>query len=184
WVLMILFFVVPTVISLVLALCFEKFLEHDFVAKFMTTSGYFYTLGSLILVFILFNTFKVSDYKKSVASKDFLEKRAFEELSSSLKTILDCLEKNETKNLHSSCMTVKEIYESVRDFESDVDLKAYSIEIRDVFSVLNKYKLSTIGYNSDVQKLENMRESYKFDIVTKIDRLVRQLEQRSNSNER
>lgn len=166
------------------SLKFKTFLEQDFVERFVFTSGYLFTFSSLVLVFVLFNTFKVSDYKKSEANKNFLEKKAFEKLSSSLVIIKDCLSNNETKNLYESCGNVKEVFDSLKVSVSEVELTAYTTEIKPVFSMINKYKLSSIGFHSDVESLKNLSEDDKLIITSKIDVLMRKLEQRRSLDEK
>lgn len=183
WFLIFCFFVLPLVLSLVLVWRFDSFLNNEFVERFIVVSGYLFTLCSLILVFILFKTFKVSDYKRSVANKNFLEKDASDKLVLSLTIIKDCVNENEVENLFDSCTNVKNIYNSLKIHESDVDLKAYSNEIKSVFSLLNRYSLSSIGYESDVEKLKSMSMANKHSIVLEVDGLLWQLEQRSSLNE-
>jgi len=183
WVLLSLFFVLPIILSLILVLSFKNILENDFVEKIVFTSGYLFTLSSLILVFILFNTFKVSDYKRSAASKKYLEKKAFDKLYTSLTTIKNCVETNQVKDLYTSCMTVRETFNTLKFHDSDVELKAYSNEIKAVVNLINKYKLSTRGLDPKAKELKITPVDGKRKIVETIDTLLWHLQQRSSFHE-
>ena len=181
-VLLSLFFVLPIILSFILVLYFKDFLAHDFVTRFLSISGYLFTLSALILVFILFNTFKVSDYKRSMANEKFLEK-AFDNLPASLTTIKSCLRNNEPEELYESCGIVRGIFKSLQDSESDVDLKAYESEIKAVVNLINKHHLTTIGFDLDFERLKAMSADTKRQIAFTVDDLLLQLEQRSSLNE-
>lgn len=182
WLLLFAFLVLPMLLSFILVLNFNALLDYDFVKDLLSVSGYFFTLSSLILVFILFKTFKPSDYKRSLANDKFLE-RALVDLPSKLTIIKNCVDRNETKGLYESCGMVTDVYNSLIVSESDVDLKAYRTEIKKIFNLVNTYKLSRIGFEADVKKLEKMRSANKRQIIFSIDDLLRQLEQRSSLHE-
>ena len=171
----------PIILSLLIIWLFDTILDIDLVEKFILISGYLFTASSLILVFILFKKFNVSDYKKSETSRIFLEKYAFDDLYSALKVIRDCVENYEFENLSVSCTTVRNIHNSLTAYEADIDLKAYRNEIKSVVNLVNKHGLSTISNANEVEKLKTMRKSNRRNIISKIDDLMWELDNRKRS---
>lgn len=183
WFLFFLFFIFPLLLSVILTWNYTSFLESEKVSNFVSISGYLFTFSSLALVFVLFKTFKLSDHKRSAASKNFLEKKGFKTLSSSLENILHCIEKEETKNLRESCMNVREIFYSLNSYGNDVDLKAYKTDIKDVFNLISRCNLINIGYDGDSEQLKNMPTKDKLAITNAAESLLRYLKQRSSLDE-
>ncbi|WHX25645.1 hypothetical protein QNH47_16150 [Virgibacillus halodenitrificans] len=163
WILFLLFFVLPIVLSFVLVFKFGEIFDYEIMEKILSISGYFFTLSSLILVFILFRVFRTSDHNKSVSDKEYLEEDAIKELLSSLRIIKACIQKDEVKGLYDSCSDVKHIYHSLNGYEEDVDLKAYSTQIKNLFSLINKHKLTSIGFehNSEQLKKKSLKDKQK-----------------------
>lgn len=181
WILILCFLGLPIILSLLIIWLFDTILDIDLVEKFILISGYLFTASSLILVFILFKKFNVSDYKKSETSRIFLEKYAFDDLYSALKVIRDCVENYEFENLSVSCTTVRNIHNSLTAYEADIDLKAYRNEIKSVVNLVNKHGLSTISNANEVEKLKTMRKSNRRNIISKIDDLMWELDNRKRS---
>ncbi|PIC69063.1 hypothetical protein CSV67_05945 [Sporosarcina sp. P2] len=180
------FFVTPFILSIVIGFNFldlNFLLENENIKSSLDISGYLFTLSSLSLVFILFKNFKRSDYTRFEINKNYLENNAEEKLVHSLTNIKVCLTENTVKDLYSSCIVIKNIYNDLKDEQSDVDLKAYTSEIKSVFNLLNKFKLSSIGFESDIVKFKSITSDNKHYIVGKIDELLWQLKQRSSLNE-
>lgn len=182
WVLAIFFLGLPIVASLVLVMKFSTFLENDFVQSLIAVSGYFFTFSSLLLVFALFNTFNPSDHQRAVADKKFVE-GSLDNLISSLRAIENGVKNCETEHLYESCEVVTDIFGSLENSGSDVVLKAYTTEIKQVVNLIRQHGLSTIGFNSDLSRLKAMKPTDTHNIISKVGRLVRHLEKRSNLNE-
>lgn len=170
-----LFLLLPIIVSLVVVFKFNSLLDNKITGDFILVSGYLFTFSSLILVFILLETFRISDYKKSVVNKDYLENDAITQLINSLDMINKCILEERVKDLYSSCRTVDHIYKSLKTYEKDVVLSAYSNQIGQVYSLLNRNSFFTFSYENDVEKLKNVSTEVKQNIVSKVDDLSREL---------
>lgn len=181
WSLILVFLGLPILLSVLIVWLFDAILDIDLVEKFILISGYLFTASSLILVFILFKKFNVSDYKKSETSRIYLEKHAFDELYSALKIIENCVRNYEVENLSASCAMVRNIHNSLTAYESDIDLKAYRNEIKSVVNLVNKHGLSAITKPYEVERLKSMRKSNRRNILSKIEDLIWELDNRKRS---
>lgn len=173
---LLLFFVLPLVISLILVFEFSAMLDYKVIKNIISVSGYGFTFSSLILVFILYRSFKPSDYNKSVSVQKYLEEVAIEELGSSLGTIKTCIRENEVKGLAESSNTVAHIHGSLKEYEDDVILKAYSNHIKSLFNLINKHGLPSIGLKRDYKKLQKISDNNKSKIWRAADDLQRYLD--------
>ena len=175
WALIGLFFLLPTIVSLVVVFMFNSLLDFKNIRNFMDVSGYFFTFSSLVLVFILLETFRISDYKKSVVNKSFLENDAINQLINSLDLIQKCILEEKVDDLYQSCRNVDHIYKSLKTQEDDVVLSAYSNQIGHIYNLLNRNYFFTFSYDYDVRKLKNIPTDVKQNIVSKVDDLSREL---------
>lgn len=172
---MLVFLLLPIIISLVLVSKYSEILNSPFIKETISVSGYFFSLSSLVLIFILFRSFRPSDYHKSVSDQKYLDDDAIGDLDSSLKTIKFCIQHNEVKDLVDSCNTVIHIYRSLKEHGDDLILKAYSNQIKDLFNLINKHALQRIGLTSDYEELRAISDSDKLMIWNKTDELERYL---------
>lgn len=170
-----LFFLLPTIVSLLVVLKFNWLLDIKIIRNFMDVSGYFFTFSSLVLVFILLETFRLSDYKKSVVNKNFLENDAISQLINSLDMIQKCILEEKVADLYKSCRNVDHVYKSLKTHEDDVVLSAYSNQIGHIYNLLNRNSFFTFSYDNDVGKFKNIPTDVKQDIVSKVDDLSREL---------
>ena len=175
------FLLAPIAISLVMVTYFDGFLESDFVQNLILVSGFLFTLSSLLLVFALLNTFNASDHQRSAANDKFLE-NALEKLVIALTAIKNDVKNTDVKQLYENCAVVTDIHDSLKISDLEVDLKAYTTEIKAVVNLINKHKLSSIGFESDINKLIAINTTDKHNIIVKIDRLLSQLQQRRYLN--
>lgn len=175
------FLIVPILLSFWIVINYSAFLEKAFVQNLILVSGYFFTFSSLLLVFALLNTFNASDHRRSTATDKFLED-APEQLVISLRAIKSDIKNTEVKHLYENCGVVIDIHDSLKISEAEVDLKAYTTEIKAVVNLINKHKLSSIGFESDTNKLIAITTADKHNIIVKIDRLLSQLKQRRYLN--
>lgn len=175
------FLVVPILLSFLIVINFNTFLEKAFIQNLILVSGYFFTFSSLLLVFALLNTFNASDHRRSTATDKFLES-APEQLVISLRAIKNNIKNTDVTQLYENCAVVTDIHDSLKISDAEVDLKAYTTEIKAVVNLINKHKLSSIGFESDINKLLAINTTDKHNIIVKIDRLLSQLQQRRYLN--
>ncbi len=175
WVLIGLFLLLPTIVSLVVVFRFNWLLDNKIIGDFMSVSGYFFTFSSLALVFILLEAFRVSDYQKSIVNKEFLENDAINQLINSLENVKECILKEKVDGLYKSCRNVDHVYRSLTTYEYDVVLRAYSNQIKHVYNLLNRNSFFTFSFEYDVEKLRNISTDVKQHIVSEVDDLSREL---------
>lgn len=162
--LFLLFFVFPAVISLILVFYFGEILNYGIIKQIISVSGYGFSLSSLILVFILFRSFKPSDYQKTVSEQKYLDEDAIKELGPSLENIKSCISNNEVKGLEASSSAVLHIYRSLTDHKDDAVLKAYSNKLKKLSNLINKHKLPTIGITNDLGEFKRISDKNRSDI--------------------
>lgn len=165
------FLIFPVIITLIIVYFFKNMLKIEFITYFMSVSGYLFSLTSLILVFILFKTFRFSDYTRAVTDKNYLEKNAKIELIESLTDIQKSLYDNSVPNIIKSYLNIQYIYNSLKNYKEDVILKAYFPELKSIFNILNKYKFYTISIDKDITKWTEIPNDIKSDLYLKVDNL-------------
>lgn len=173
WLLFLFFFLFPLGLSLILVFKFNEIVNSEIIKQIISVSGYFFSLSSLILVFILFRRFKSSDFQKTASEQKYLEVDAIKELGSALENIKRCIHKSRVKGLSESSNTVLHIYRSLTEYDDDVILKAYSNKLKKLSNLINKHKLITIGISNDFERLRSISSKHKSEIWSSADDLKR-----------
>lgn len=179
WLLITLFFISPMIISFVVAYFPNIFLNYIFLEDFMTVSSYLFTFSSLIIVFVLLNTFEASDYHRSVLNKDYLNSDGVKQLIWALENIEKCILGGKTVGLYKSYRRIGHIKKSLMRQNEDVVLKAYSSQINKIHNLLGRYDFKRfnkeINYESYEDPFDYLTSDVKDKIVGEIDDLSREL---------
>jgi len=177
WKLVLYFFILPVLLTILIIYGFSGILEFELTKKILSVSGYLFTLSSLILVFILYQSFKPSDYHKSIRDQKYLDKEGIEELGLSLVNIKVCIINGKVEGLAENSSTVVHIHRSLKKHEEDAILKAYSNYIKKLFNLINTHGLISIGLNKDYKKMSGISRKNKLKIWEAADELERYVKQ-------
>lgn len=164
-ILIIIFLISPTTLSLILSLIAinsdstqKNGWVSDFFSDFMYFSGYFFTLSSLLLVFILYRKYAPSEHMKNLIRLNHIENKGEEKFLKALEKIYENIISNDfNNNVSEACTTIKVISKNINELESDTYLKSLKIEIEDIVSLLNEFKVESKGLHN-FQNNENASE--------------------------
>lgn len=168
---------VPIVVSCILVLFFKNFLEVVEVNLFITISSWFFSLTSVIFIFIVWKKFDEPLYNKEKRDKKYLDKEGIEDLKKAVSYILkfsDSLE--DINHLRNHCRTVKYIYDKLRNKNQETELDSLKENIKSFLNLLNKYKLETIGASKNMDEWDKIDIKIKSEIGLKAFSLEKDLE--------
>lgn len=180
-----LFFIFPMIISFVVAFFPNMLLNYIFLEDFMTVSSYLFTLSSLIIVFVLLNSFESSDYHRSDLNKDYLNSDGFKQLIEALDKIEECIKEEKTDGLYDSYRDIGHIKNNLMRENEDVYLKAYISQINKIYNLLSRFNFKRFNFKKSNFKWFNFKSSenhfdhltsdVKEKIVEEVDDLSREL---------
>lgn len=147
------FLIFPTLISASLSITKLFFTDKNywstFFMSFIDFSSYFYSLSSLILVFVFYRKYSYSDHLKDSYRLKYLESDGEIDFLSAVKCLYESLINSnvigtESDNkIRESCIVIKNIYNKVVELEDDTYLKSLRYEIKDIVSLINELKIET-----------------------------------------
>lgn len=121
--------------------------------NFVTSSGWFLSFFSVLLIFMTFDKVSESVILKNIGTKKYLEGDGTNQLIRALEDLLSVMDdKEDISYLKESCRYIKFIHNTLKSQKQDTLLSSLDEEIRDVFSDINKLKLESIGKNNDIGK--------------------------------
>jgi len=165
-----LFLLCPLGLGLLVTVVYSK--ENLILEKFMSFSGYFLAVSNVILFFLVYRTFKLSDYKKDVVNNNYLEGKAPETLLAAITVVNQCLNKNKVNGLSNAVFEIDHINKSLKTNTSDAWLKAYSSTIQEIVNLIYKYSIDKMDSN---EKLKEMNSDKKTKIQREIFLLIKDL---------
>lgn len=171
------FFVgIPFVIGGIISWFFEYLIEFEKVMAFVTVSSWFFSFFSILLIFMVWEKFRESIVRKDFRDKKYLNRDAISELEPAvLDVILVIKGDKDIDNLSDSCGTIKYIYRKLIKQKQDTELYSVKSEMRELFNVINKYKLESIGREQRYEEWKGISEDKKQEILGKADELSREL---------
>lgn len=167
----------PIVVSYYFVLYSKDFLEEFEVNLFITISSWFFSLISVIFIFIVWKKFDEPLYNKEKREKNYLDKEGIEDLKVSVSYILKFSDDSEDiTHLSEHCRTVKYIYDKLSNKNHETELDSLSEDIKSLIHLLNKHKLETIGASKNKDKWNKIDIEIKSRIGKKAFYLEKDLE--------
>lgn len=167
----------PIVVSYYLVLYSKDFLEEFEVNLFITISSWFFSLISVVFIFIVWKKFDEPLYNKEKREKNYLDKEGIEDLKVSVSYILKFSEDSEDiTHLSKHCRTVKYIYDKLRNKNQETELDSLREDIKSLINLLNRHKLETIGASKNMDKWNKIDIEIKSGIGKKAFYLEKDLE--------
>ncbi|AKG03391.1 hypothetical protein AAV35_000390 [Salimicrobium jeotgali] len=173
WYLILVFFGLPIAITTVIVFCTDGILEATLTKRIMTVSNYLFTVSSLIIVFVLYRNLNPSDYHKDAQEQKYLDENSIDDLYSASRKIKYCIKEQEVEGLAENCSTVSHVYNSLKNHENDVVLKAYQNHLKNLCHLINKNNLISIGLEGDFKTFQSIPKKNKTSIWRKADELER-----------
>lgn len=170
------FILLPFLVSILISFKLEYIANIRKLEIFMSFSSWFFTLSSLILIFLVSERFTISTFHRNIREKNYLDKEAIQDLKNAVQRIRLLIDnETDTRHLTEDCRTIKYIYTKLSKQKQDTDLHSLKDEIGDLFNKINRYKLESIG-NEKNQKWQKFDVSHKRDIGEIVYRLEMDLE--------
>lgn len=167
----------PFVAGGIISYYFEYFIDFKKLMTFITFSSWFFSFFSILLIFIVWEKFRESVIRKDMRDKKYLDREGIEDLKSAVSSVrLFVDDKKDMDQLSEKCRAIKYIYDKLNNQKQDTELYSLKDEIAGVFSVVNEFKLESIGRNMDEEKWEQIKDKDKEVIGRKLFALEQDLE--------
>ncbi|WP_426451155.1 hypothetical protein ACP272_13115 (plasmid) [Staphylococcus xylosus] len=161
----ILIFVFVFIVSGILTFYFRDFFKVYEVGIFITLSSWLFSIFSFLFIFIVWDKFTYSSYKKIKREKKYLDDEAIKELNIVVGDIYIFFNgQDDSVNLFESCLKVKKIAELLKKTREDCELNAYKRGITTFSSFLNKKSIKNIKSYED-EKLNRLSKKDKEKIL-------------------
>lgn len=155
----------------------EYFSDFKKLMTFITFSSWFFSFFSILLIFIVWEKFRESVIRRDMRDKKYLDREGIEDLKSAVSSVRLFVDDNKDMDqLSEKCRAIKYIYDKLNNQKQDTELYSLKYEIDGVFSVVNKFKLESIGRNMDEEKWEQIEDKDKEVIGRKLFALEQELE--------
>ncbi|SFX83987.1 hypothetical protein [Staphylococcus hominis] len=166
----------PILFGVVMSTFFKNIFDLKWIMNFVTSSGWFLSFFSVLLIFMTFDKVSESVILKNIGTKRYLEGDGTNQLIRALEDLLSVMDdKEDISYLKESCRDIKFIHNTLKSQKQDTLLSSLDEEIRDVFSDINKLKLESIGKNNDIGKWKKIEEKEKESLIEKVYYLKKQL---------
>ncbi|TQR88740.1 hypothetical protein [Staphylococcus saprophyticus] len=166
----------PFVAGGIISYYFEYFSDLKKVMTFITFSSWFFSFFSILLIFVVWEKYRESVVRKDMRDKKYLDREGIEELNSAVLIVrLFVDDQKNMEQLSEKCRAIKYTYEKLKKQKQDTELYSLEYEIRNVFNVINKFKLESIGRNMDEEKWEQIKDKDKKVIGEKLYTLEKEL---------
>ncbi|MCJ0958748.1 hypothetical protein [Mammaliicoccus sciuri] len=166
----------PFVIGGIISWFFEYLIEFEKVMAFVTVSSWFFSFFSILLIFMVWEKFRESIVRKDFRDKRYLNRDAISELEPAVSDVILVIKGDkDIDKLSDSCGTIKYIYRKLTKQKQDTELYSVKPEMRELFNVINKYKLESIGREQRYEEWKGISEDKKQEILGKADELSREL---------
>lgn len=160
-------FVFIFILTLISTFYFSAFFEVSEVQIFITVSSWLLSIFSFVFIFIVWDKFTYSSYKKIKRQKEYLNDEGVKDLDEAVTNILNFFShKDESVDLFESCSKVKKISDLLMNTREDCELLAYKKGITDFSSLLNKKNIKKIK-NYEDEKLKRLSEKDLDKILNK-----------------
>ena len=167
----------PFFVGGIISCCFEYLIDFKKVMAFITFSSWFFSFFSILFIFIVWEKFRESVLLKNIRDKKYLDMEGIKDLKSYVVIVRLVVDgKKDIDQLSGNCRGIKYIRDKLKNQKKDTELYSLKYEIDDVFNVVNKFELESIGRNMDSQKWEKITDEDKEIIGKKLFTLEKELE--------
>lgn len=155
------------ILTFILTFYFSAFFEVSEVQVFIAISSWLLSIFSFVFIFIVWDKFTYSSYKKIKRQKEYLDDKGIKELNEAVTNIYNFFNgEDESVDLFESCSKVKKIADLLINTREDCELIAYKKGITDFSSFLNKKNIKNIK-NYEDEKLKSLAKKDAQKILNK-----------------
>lgn len=159
----------PLLAGLIISSYYEYLIDFKKLMAFITFSSWFFSFFSILLIFIVWEKFKESVFRKNLRDRKYLDMEGIEDLNSSVSIVLSVVDgKKDIDQLSENCRGIKYIYGKLKIQKQDTELYALKYELENVVDVVNRFNLESIGRNLDSEKWEKIKDDDKEVIGRKL----------------